>query len=207
MDYDDIQGVEGDYLGYEDEDFGYDEDDGDDDVGGYEYADDAGEIGDDVGDEVGRRRFRRRGPRRRRIARRRPAARMRPRMRRKKKVKYVRDDIISITATSTSAGAVTASKTITSEFRCQNASFDGSSAGAKIGSLTFHKRVVFGPFPTADEIPIAAFSGTSQKVLGLKGHRLYPSQSITLSGTIALADDTLQILIYGQEVVGGPNAC
>ena len=119
-------------------------------------------------------------------------------------MKYVKDSIISLVATGV-AGAVSQTDTITDEFICHSASFDGSAATAKIIGLTFHKRQVFGPFATAKAVPASAFSGTSQKTLSLQGYKLFPTQTVTLAGVIANDNDVLQMLLFGKEVVGQNN--
>ncbi len=213
MEYEQIPALEGDgaYLGYEDEeDDGYDGEFEGEEEGEYESGDEyqtpyAMVAGDDIGAQRRRRMVRR--PRRRVQVRPRRAPRgHRPAAppRRRKKVKFVKDSIISVVATGV-AGTVSQTDTITDEFICHSASFDGSAATAKITGLTFHKRQVFGPFATAKAVPASAFSGTSQKTLSLQGYKLFPTQTVTLSGIIANDNDVLQMLLFGKEVVGQNN--
>ncbi len=120
-----------------------------------------------------------------------------------KNVVYVKDAIISISATGV-AGNVSQTQTVTDLFVCESASFDGSAATAKVTGLAFHKHNVLGPLVAERAIPAVAFSGNSPKTLGLKGYRLKPMHVITLSGVIANDNDVLQMLLYGKEKVDQP---
>lgn len=218
-----------DYLGYEDDD-GYGEDDYEGEFAGH-YDDDPSEMelaynGADMeavegegfegeGFEVGRlRRFRRprrlrgrrrRGPRRfrgRRPARRRAPRPMPPQVPGKRMI-MVEDDILILYASSASAGAVSDSVTVQDDFWPEWVTFDGSSAGAAISSLQFHRKTILGPFTGNRTLPASSYTASANQRLKIKGNHLKQGQVVTLNGTIANGDDVLKCILHGKRRVFG----
>lgn len=122
-----------------------------------------------------------------------------------KPVKFVTDDLLIITATSSSAGPVSKTHISAHEYHVQKITFDGSSNGAEVTGLSIGKEYVLGPFSGDDALPASAFAATSQQALSLKGTEIDRADTVVLNGTIANANDKLKAILYVRRVVKGPG--
>ena len=122
-----------------------------------------------------------------------------------KPVKFVTDDLLIITATSSSAGPVSKTHISAHEYHVQKITFDGSSSGAEVTGLSVGKEYVLGPFSGDDALPASAFAATSQQALSLKGTEIDRADTVVLNGTIANANDKLKAILYVKRVVKGPG--
>lgn len=179
-----------------DDDYGDDDDDeaGDDD-------DEAGDDDDDYGDEdeaAGRRgRGRRQGRRAKHRAKRevRREARQAGTRRDPYSMPYSRAALEEITGTT-----VDFYISVDTDFRIEDMSFQGSTAGAKISQVWAGSQPIFNPGAAVDVNNFAPTSLMRQKIQGL----VKAGSRIRIVGTVATTGDTFAVLAIGH---GKPQGC
>jgi hypothetical protein len=208
---------EDDYDNEDDDDFEDDDDEFDGDFEGDFDGDELGDIeGDELGDELGdiegddfgaegrrrRRRLRRRlGRLNRREARVRSKIRRSRRKhglptRRKKRVKWGMT-AVSATDTLEAAGAASVKIRLQHDFRAQDLTFTGSTAGAKVTSIFFGDRSVWS---SSDGIDVTVFGSTSFLRGMLKGQSLKAGLDITVNGSMPAAGDFTATIVGTKPV-------
>ncbi len=120
-------------------------------------------------------------------------------------VRFVKDDLLIITATGTAAGAVTKTHLSSFHYYVKKVTFDGSSADAEVTGLAVGKENIIGPLSSDDALPASAFKAGSQQVVDLKGMEIGASEPVILSGAIANANDRLKAILYVKRVIKKPG--
>jgi len=209
-------GWDGDFGEDDDLDFGMEEDD-DDDLDDLDDPFDDGELDDPPeeeafeGDpELGVASWRKRGMRRRanrhsargRALRRKAGGkRRRGRPAPKKRVVTVRTwgaTLVSGTSTG-DTGAVSLAIRLQHDFKAHDITFEGSTATAKINSITFGDHQVWN---NTSGVPVSVFSANGFLRGLLKGQKLKAGLDITVTGTFAADSSTMSATLTGSKPKG-----